>query len=87
MAKERVVMLSTKDNPYNPIDNFELWNQFDCLKGYNSCGLLARVAVYSEAMTDSEELEETERAINEIIRLDLTNNFIKVEGFEESPVD
>lgn len=70
--------ISTIDNPYDPFDNFEQWMLFDVQKGYNSCGLLARIATYSDAMTDEEVRKETERAINEIIRLDLTDNYIKV---------
>ena len=74
----RMTAISTKDNPYDPFDNFEQWMLFDVQKGYNSCGLLARIATYSDAMTDEEVQKETERAINEIIRLDLTDNYIKV---------
>lgn len=74
----RMTAISTLDNPYDPFDNFEQWMLFDVQKGYNSCGLLARIATYSDAMTDEEVRKETERAINEIIRLDLTDNYIKV---------
>lgn len=74
----RMTAISTIDNPYDPFDNFEQWMLFDVQKGYNSCGLLARIATYSDAMTDEEVRKETERAINEIIRLDLTDNYIKV---------
>lgn len=74
----RMTAISTKDNPYDPFDNFEQWMLFDVQKGYNSCGLLARIATYSDAMTDEEVQKETERAINEIVRLDLTDNYIKV---------
>lgn len=73
-----LVMLSTKDNPYNPITNFDEWFAYDMDMGYNSCGLLDRIAKTSDALTDSENFYEIERAIDEIIQFDPTNNFIKI---------
>ena len=40
--------LTTKDNPYDPFDQFDKWFEFDSMKGYNSCSLLARLAKTSE---------------------------------------
>ena len=37
------VMLTTHDNPYDPFEQFTLWNLFDVEKGYNTCSHLARV--------------------------------------------
>ena len=62
--------LTTVDNPFNPFDDFNQWFMFDIEKGYNCCGLLARMANYSDDLTDSEEELETERAIDKIIKLD-----------------
>lgn len=72
------VMLSTKDNPYNPFENFDDWFIYDTDMGYNSCGYLDRIAVTSDALTEEENNYEIERAIDEIIKYDPTNNFIKV---------
>ena len=73
------VMLSTNDNPFNPFTQFDQWYLYDIEKGYYSCGLLARIARTSEQFSDRENELEIERAIDEIIKYDFTNNYIKVE--------
>lgn len=72
------VMLSTIDNPYDPFDNFSSWYMFDVESGYNSCAYLARIAKTSEQFTDTENDEEIERAIDEIIQYDFRNIYVKV---------
>ena len=71
-------MLTTVDNPYDPIDDFMKWYMFDVEKGYNSCSYLARIAKTSEQFTDLENEEEIERAIEEKIKYDFMNMYVKV---------
>ena len=71
-------MLTTFDNPYNPFDEFEKWFLFDVEKGYNTCSLLGRIAKLSDEMSQKEEDEEVERAIDEIIKYDFTNRYKKI---------
>ena len=71
-------MLTTIDNPYDPFDNFKAWYLFDVQKGYNCCSYLARIAKTSDEMTEKENDEEIERAIDEIIQHDFMNVYIKV---------
>lgn len=71
-------MLTTVDNPYDPIDDFINWYMFDVEKGYNSCSYLARIAKTSEQFTDLENEEEIERAIDEIIKYDFMNMYVKI---------
>lgn len=66
----REVMLNTIDNPYDPFEDFDSWYEYDIRKGYYSCGLLARIAKTSDDLSDLDNLEEIERAIDEIIELD-----------------
>ena len=71
-------MLTTFDNPFNPFDDFNSWFLFDVEKGYYSCSKVARIAKLSDEMTQKEADEETERAIDEIIRYDFMNVYKKV---------
>lgn len=59
--------LTTYDNPYNPFKDFQNWFLFDVVKGYNSCGYLDRVTNTSDSLTDQENEDEIERAIDEIV--------------------
>ena len=71
-------MLTTADNPFNPLNQFDDWMRFDMDKGYNTCSYLARIANTSDALSDEENNAEIERAINEIISLDFQNLYRKV---------
>lgn len=71
-------MLSTIDNPFNPFEQFDSWFMFDIEKGYYTCSKLARIAQISEEMSQKEINLETERAIDEIIKYDFLNFYIKV---------
>ena len=71
-------MLTTADNPFDPFEQFDDWFLFDIEKGYNSCGYLGRIAKTSEQLSDEENDEEVERAINEIIKYDFMNIYKKV---------
>ena len=70
--------LTTFDNPYDPFKQFNSWFLFDIEKGYNSCGYLARIARTTDQMSDTENEEEIERAIDEIIKYDFMNIYKKV---------
>ena len=71
-------MLTTIDNPFDPFEQFTSWFLFDVEKGYNSCSRLARIAHFTDEMTQKEQDEENERAIDEIIEYDIMNIYKKV---------
>lgn len=71
-------LLTTIDNPYNPFEEFALWDLYDREKGYNTCSYLARIANVEEDMSQKEEKEEIERAIDEIITLNPLGIYKKV---------
>lgn len=70
--------LTTVDNPYSPCDQFEEWYRFDTDKGYNSSGLLMRMAYISDQLTDAENAYEIEQAIDHIISNDPLNIYKKL---------
>ena len=72
------VMLTTIDNPFDPIEDFKNWFSFDIEKGYNSCAYLSRIAKTSDSLTEEENDEEIERAIDEIIKYDFMGIYKKV---------
>lgn len=72
------VALTTIDNPFNPFTDFTKWFLYDIEKGYYSCAYLARIARTSDQLSDAENLNEIERAIDEIIRLDFMGIYKKV---------
>ena len=70
-------MLTTVDNPYNPFEQFTLWNLFDKENGYNTCERLARIMNISDDMTQKEEDEEYNRAADAIIKYDFLGIYKK----------
>lgn len=74
----RQVMLSTADNPFDPFDQFDSWYNYDMDKGYSSCCYLSRVAFTSDSLSDAENTQEIEHAIDSIIANDPYNAYIKV---------
>ena len=61
-------MLTTTDNPYSPETQWEDWFAFDSSHGYNTPGLLARVTMSSDELSDVDQDIARELAIDEIIR-------------------
>ena len=70
--------LTTVDNPYDPYEQFEQWYRFDNDHGYNSSGLLMRLAEISSQFTDNENAYEIEKAIDKIVAADPRNIYKKI---------
>ena len=71
-------MLTTTDNPYDPFTNYREWSAFDSQKGYNSPDYLARVARTSEELSEPDYMIEVERAIDQIVELNITGVYKKL---------
>lgn len=74
----RDVMLTTTDNPFDPFTEFTRWKAFDEQMGYNTLSYLARIAKTSIYLSEADNLEEIERSIDNICRLNLTGKYKKV---------
>lgn len=70
--------LTTIDNPFNPFDNFDKWYAFDEAHGYHSCAYLAKIMKTSDAFSAEDQMKEKERAIDEIVSLNLNGMYKKV---------
>jgi hypothetical protein len=70
--------LTTIDNPFDPFTQFDDWYQFDEEHGYHTCSLLARLAYTSNDLSDKDNEEEIERAMDEIVRLNVSGVHKKV---------
>ena len=65
------VAVTTTDNPYNPLTDFDRWDNFDRMKGYNTSDYLARVVRTTTEFGEGTYAEDVERAINEIVILNI----------------
>lgn len=72
------VMVTTSDNPYDPFTQFDEWYAFDVQKGYNTCAYLGRISLTSPDLSYADNQIAYEEAIDEIVKYNLTGNYIKV---------
>ena len=79
-------MLTTTDNPFDPFTQFEEWYVYDTQKGYNTCSYLARIAKTSEELSDSENDSILNQAMQEIVDMNLTGNYIIVTRENEKTI-
>ncbi len=70
--------LTTVDNPYDPFTQFDAWYRFDEDKGYHSCAYLARIARTSDQLSHTENDQEIERAIDDIVKYNPLGIYQKV---------
>lgn len=67
-VEQKICMLTTSDNPYDPFDDYLQWSLFDIEHGYQTSERLAAIANTSDQLSDEENAAEIERAIDEIIK-------------------
>ena len=72
------VLLTTIDNPYNPFTQWDEWYSFDESHGYCTSGYLARIASTSKELSDDDNDEIINDAIDEIVKLNPLGIHIKV---------
>lgn len=73
-----VAMLSTSDNPFNPFDDYQEWFAWDLRAGYNTPGMLARIAIVSPEQSEVDQSIAIEDAIDEIVEHNALGVYIKL---------
>lgn len=71
MAAHAEVAITTTDNPYNPLTDFDNWDNYDRQHGYGTSEYLARVVRTTNEFGDGSYIDDIERAIDEIVLLNL----------------
>jgi hypothetical protein len=82
-----VHMLSTMDNPWDPFTHFDEWNEYDERSGYYTTQYLARLTLSSPDLSEADQSNAIESAIDEVIRENILGIYKKVEapaGWEAS---
>ena len=74
----KTVMLTTKDNPWNPGTHWKEWAAFDLSHGYNTSGLLDRFLISSDSISKPDQLVDIENAIDRIIEMNPEGIYKKI---------
>jgi hypothetical protein len=61
-------MLTTTDNPFNPVTQFTEWDAWDRAAGHCTLALLGRVVITSDELSDADQAQAVEDAVQEIVR-------------------
>jgi len=91
--KSLACAITTVDNPYDPFVQFDAWYNFDVNRKHthademyvDCCSILDRYLTITDNMSDSEQIAAIEDAINEVIKYDVNNVYIKVKREIEDP--
>lgn len=73
-----VYKLTTIDNPYHPVEQRDLWEQWDLDHGHYTDALLDRITGNTLSLSEAEAQRIENDAIDDIIRLDLECKYRKV---------
>lgn len=72
------VMITTVDNPFNPLTDWDDWYNYDESKGYYTSEYLARITKTSDDLGEKEQDRAIEEAIDEIIELNPDGFYKKI---------
>lgn len=75
-------MLTTVDNPYDPFTQWDEWYAWDMHAGYHTPGLLARVVRTSDDLSDADQHQAIQDAIDECVRENVLGVLKKVQRGE-----
>lgn len=77
-------MLTTVDNPFNPFIDFDSWYQYDIAAGYYTTDFLARIVRTSDDLSEPDQSDAIEQAIDEIVKENVSGIYIKVKAPTET---
>ena len=86
MDANQFCYLTTFDNPYDKVDDYGNWLDFDSEMGYYTDAYVDRIARISPAMSEIEKEREYERAIDEIIKYDFRGIYVKKYGTKNEEI-
>ena len=69
--------LTTRDNPYSYFDEQDEWEAYENFTGNRATRMIGRFAFTSDNLSVEENQLEIDRAIDEIIKYDPQNIFLK----------
>ena len=71
-------MLTTVDNPFDPFTRFDEWLAYDTRLGYDTPGMLARIAKISNDLSEPDQALAVQDAIDEIVTENVSGMWRKV---------
>ena len=71
-------MITTIDNPYNPFTEPDAWYSFDEEKGYHTSQVLAKFAYTSDQLSDDDNTEAINNAVDILVKLNPLGIYKKV---------
>lgn len=71
-------MLSTSDNPYNPWTEFDQWRTWDEQSEYYTLSYLARITRTSNELSELDESQAIDIAIQEILDENITGMYVRI---------
>jgi len=71
-------MLTTVDNPFDPFTQWDEWYSFDTRHGYHTAGLLARIVITSDELSEADRAQAIQLGIEEIVRENVSGMHKKV---------
>ena len=71
-------MLTTEDNPFDPFTEWDAWLAYDARLGYHTPSYLARVVRSSDDLSEFDQAQAIDDAIDEIVEFNLLGIYKKV---------
>lgn len=78
MADTNGYMLTTVDNPFSPVTHYKEWHTWDAQHGYHTPAYLARVCFTSDELSEADQAQAVDLAMDEIVEMHAGGLYKKV---------